>query len=87
MDLGSSIYNKDAQSVTCLAGDLTVKKSFKRANPKKKNNAHYDYYFDVEKCKLCPLKDGCYKGGLNTKHIPYGFSRKNIIDKRNFKRL
>lgn len=63
------IYNKDAQSVTCPAGELAVKKSFKKANPKKKNNAHYDYYFDIEKCKQCPLKDGCYKEG--TKHKTY----------------
>ena len=45
------IYNKDAQSVTCPAGELAVRKSFKKANPKKKNNAHYDCYFDVDKCK------------------------------------
>ena len=25
------------------------------------------YYFDVDKCKHCPLKDGCYKEGSKTK--------------------
>ncbi len=25
------------------------------------------YYFDVEKCKHCPLKEGCYKDGAKTK--------------------
>ncbi len=25
------------------------------------------YYFDVEKCKHCPFKDGCYKEGAKTK--------------------
>ncbi len=25
------------------------------------------YYFDVEKCKSCPLKNGCYKDGAKTK--------------------
>ena len=25
------------------------------------------YYFDVEKCKHCPFKDGCYKDGAKTK--------------------
>lgn len=61
------IYNKDAHSVTCPAGELAVKKSFKKANPKKKNNAHYDFYFDVDKCKQCPLKEGCYKDGAKNK--------------------
>ena len=48
---------------------MAVKKSFKKANSKKKNNAYYDYYFDVEKCKQCPLKGGCYKDGA--KHKTY----------------
>lgn len=25
------------------------------------------YYFDVEKCKRCPYKDGCYKDGAKSK--------------------
>ena len=25
------------------------------------------YYFDVEKCKTCPLKNGCYKEGSKSK--------------------
>lgn len=63
------IYNKDAHSVICPAGELAVRKSCKKANPKKKNSAHYDYYFDIEKCKQCPLKEGCYKEGA--KHKTY----------------
>lgn len=27
------------------------------------------YFFDVEKCKRCPFKEGCYKEGSKTKHI------------------
>lgn len=61
------IYNKDAHSVTCPAGELAVKKHFKKANPKKKTNACYEFYFDVEKCRQCPLKEGCYKEGAKFK--------------------
>lgn len=25
------------------------------------------YYFDVEKCKRCPLREGCYRVGAKTK--------------------
>ena len=25
------------------------------------------YWFDVEKCQVCPLRDGCYKEGAKTK--------------------
>ncbi|SHH38556.1 Transposase DDE domain-containing protein [Virgibacillus chiguensis] len=25
------------------------------------------YYFDVEKCKFCPFREGCYKSGAKSK--------------------
>ena len=25
------------------------------------------YYFDIEKCKVCPLREGCYKEGAKSK--------------------
>ena len=27
----------------------------------------YEYRFDIEKCKHCPLKEGCYKDGAESK--------------------
>jgi hypothetical protein len=33
------------------------------------NNQVDTYYFDVEKCKICSLKQGCYKEGSMTKNI------------------
>ncbi len=41
-----------------------------QGSPKQKNvgeNRVDTYYFDVEKCKICPLKEGCYKEGAKTK--------------------
>ncbi len=35
-----------------------------------KRLGHYwaiTYYFDIEKCKVCPLKQGCYKPGAKAK--------------------
>ncbi len=37
------------------------------------------YYFDVEKCKKCPLKEGCYKEGAKTKS--YSVSIKSDLHK------
>lgn len=34
---------------------------------KKNGNQVECYYFDVEKCKYCPFKDGCYKDGAKSK--------------------
>lgn len=56
-------YNKDAGLFVCPAGHLAVSK--KKRNPPKNSNKNPSivYSFDVEKCKCCPKKDGCYKGG------------------------
>ena len=59
-------YNKDADRFVCPAGHMAIRK----ARQGKKNigeNQVDTYYFDVEKCKTCPFKDGCYKPGANTK--------------------
>ena len=59
-------YNKDADMFVCPAGHLAVRK----ARQGKKNigeNQLDTYYFDVEKCKICPLKNGCYKEGAKSK--------------------
>lgn len=59
-------YNKDADMFVCPAGHMAIRK----ARQGKKNigeNQVDTYYFDVEKCKSCPLKQGCYKEGAKTK--------------------
>lgn len=59
-------YNKDADMFVCPAGHIAIKKG----RQGKKNigeNQVNTYYFDVEKCKACPRKNGCYKEGAKTK--------------------
>lgn len=59
-------YNKDAGMFVCPAGHIAIRK----ARSGKKNigqNQGEVYYFDVEKCKSCHLKQGCYKEGAKTK--------------------
>jgi hypothetical protein len=59
-------YNKDADMFICPAGHMAIRK----ARQGKKNcgeNQAITYYFDVEKCKTCPLKEGCYRPGARTK--------------------
>ena len=53
-------YNKDAAMFVCPSGHMAIRK----ARQGKKNigkNRKDTYYFDVEKCKICALKNGCYK--------------------------
>ena len=58
-------YNKDAGMYVCKAGHLALKKI--KSGSKNKNQQVESYFFDVEKCKHCPFKDGCYKDGSKTK--------------------
>lgn len=59
-------YNKDADMFVCPAGHLATRKA--RGGTRDVGTNQVDtYYFDVEKCKSCPLKEGCYKDGAKTK--------------------
>ncbi len=60
------LFNKDAGLYVCPAGHMTLRK----ARQGKKGvgaNQTDTYYFDVERCKRCPLKEGCYKEGAKSK--------------------
>lgn len=59
-------YNKDADMFVCPAGHLATRKARQGKKNRGKNQAD-TYYFDVEKCKVCPLRDGCYKPGATAK--------------------
>lgn len=62
-------YNKDADMYVCKAGHMSIKKISTRAKKHEKDGqgAVESYFFDVEKCKHCSYKDGCYKDGAKTK--------------------
>ena len=61
-------YNKDAGMFVCKAGHMATSKT-RRHNKQeeRKENPRMVYYFDVEKCKRCPIRDGCYKEGSKSK--------------------
>ena len=60
-------FNKDAGMYQCKAGHLAKRKTEKSEKKKRHENPTITYFFDVEKCKICPLKKGCYKEGAKTK--------------------
>ncbi|KGX83800.1 hypothetical protein N784_15970, partial [Pontibacillus litoralis JSM 072002] len=59
-------FNKDAGMSVCKAGHLAIRKARTGKKSQGKNQKH-TYYFDVEKCKVCPLREGCYKEGAKSK--------------------
>lgn len=59
-------FNKDAGMYVCKAGHMAIR----RARTGKKEigkNQKDTYYFDVEICKRCPFKEGCYTEGAKSK--------------------
>lgn len=59
-------FNKDAGMYQCKAGHLAVHKYFDKRKTVGKN-PRMTYFFDIEKCKRCPYRDGCYKEGAKKK--------------------
>lgn len=62
-------FNKDAQMYVCQAGHMSFKKTSNRPKKHAKDGTGTveSYFFDIEKCNICPHKAGCYKDGAKTK--------------------
>lgn len=71
-------YNKDADMFVCPAGHLAIRKAQQGTKNSNINQVN-TYYFDIEKCKRCPIKKGCYKKGAKSK--TYSVSIKSDIHK------
>lgn len=59
-------FNKDAGMYQCKAGHLAIHKYLDKRKTEGKN-PRMTYFFDIEKCKRCPYKAGCYKEGAKKK--------------------
>ncbi len=59
-------FNKDAGMFVCPAGHMAIRKARTGKKGQKKNQS-MTFYFDIEKCKTCPLREGCYKEGAKSK--------------------
>lgn len=59
-------FNKDAGMYVCPQGHMAIRKA-KTGKKNQKTNQVHTYYFDVETCKVCPLREGCYTEGAKSK--------------------
>ena len=59
-------FNKDAGMYVCQGGHMAIRKA-RQGRKNTGENQRDTYYFDVEKCKVCPFKEGCYKEGSKSK--------------------
>lgn len=74
-------YNKDAGMYVCQDGHMSIKKTSTRPKKHAKDGIGTveSYFFDIEKCKHCQYRNGCYKEGSKTKS--YSVSIKNNTHK------
>lgn len=59
-------FNKDAGMFVCPQGHMAIRKAVQG----KKNvgkNQRVIFYFDVNHCQECPIREGCYKAGAKSK--------------------
>ena len=59
-------FNKDAGLFVCPEGHMAIRKA-RTGKKGQKRNQVITHYFDIEKCKICPSKVGCYKEGAASK--------------------
>jgi len=79
-------YNKDADRYVCKAGHMSIKKTSTRPKKHAKDGQGTveSYFFDVEKCKHCPYKNGCYKEGAKTKSYSVSIKTNTHQEQMNF---
>lgn len=59
-------FNKDAGMFVCPAGHMAIRRAVQGKKNQGKNQSMV-YFFDVEKCKTCSRREGCYKDGAKSK--------------------
>lgn len=50
----------------CLAGHMAIRKAVQSKKGQGKNQTLV-FFFDIEKCKVCSRRNGCYKEGAKSK--------------------
>ena len=75
-------YNKDADMYVCKAGHMAIRKAKDKCG--RKNRDVMRYYFDVEKCKTCPFREGCYKEGSKKKSMTVTLQKEIHIEQKEY---
>lgn len=59
-------FNKDAGMFVCPAGHIAIRKAVQGKKGQGQNQSLV-FFFDVEKCRVCSKREGCYKEGAKSK--------------------
>ncbi|BCB06016.1 DDE transposase [Bacillus sp. KH172YL63] len=77
------IYNKDAGRYMCPAGHLSKNDGHIKKRDKNRNT-RIKFYWDIEKCKKCPIREGCYTEGAKTKSYSLTIKSKEHSEHESF---
>lgn len=80
------LFNKDAGMYVCPAGHMSIRKTITKKKKREKTGsaATISYFFNVEKCKICPLKEGCYKTDAATKSFSVTLTARVHVNHQKF---
>ena len=59
-------FNKDAGMFVCPAGHMAIRKARQGKKGQSKNQCQV-FFFDIDKCRTCSRREGCYKDGAKSK--------------------
>ncbi len=76
-------YNKDAGMFVCPGGHMAIRKA-RQGKKDYGTNQTVTYYFDVEKCKTCSFKNGCYKPDAKTKSYSVSIKSDKHLEQMTF---
>lgn len=76
-------YNKDADFVICPAGQHSIRKAVQGSKQNGKSRSLV-FYFDTEKCKTCPFREGCFKPGAKSKTYSIRIMAEHYIEQIEF---
>jgi transposase len=76
-------YNKDAGMFVCPGGHMAIRKA-RQGKKDDGTNQTDTYYFDVEKCKTCASKNGCYKPATKTKSYSVSIKSDEHLEQMKF---
>lgn len=60
-------FNKDAGMYVCPAGHMATHKRKDSRKASGNKSERIRYFFDIDQCKTCPLREGCYQDGAKSK--------------------
>lgn len=76
-------FNKDAGMFVCPSGHLAIRKA-RTGKKNSRSNQVTTYYFDIEKCKKCIKREGCYKEGAKSKSYSVSIKSQEHLEQNEF---